>query len=75
MAIHHWFRLVETKQDVKDAARKSRHFPEYNGKILFLTTDGDKLRTVNDDGSLGDEVDLDGLSEMREWMRKTTPTQ
>lgn len=68
-------RLVETKQDVKDAARKSRHFPEYYGKILFLTTDGDKLRTVNDDGSLGDEVDLDGLGEMREWMRQTTPTQ
>lgn len=68
-------RLVETKQDVKDAARKSKHFPEYYGKILFLTKDGDKLRTVNDNGSLGDEVDLDGLDEMREWMRQTTPSQ
>ncbi len=68
-------RLVETKQDVKDASRKSKHFPGYYGKILFLTKDGDKLRAVNDNGSLGDEIDLDGLDELREWMRQTTPSQ
>ena len=51
-------RLLETKESTKDAARKSQHFPAAYGKVLFLTPDGNRLRWVNDDGSLGEVVKL-----------------
>ena len=51
-------RLLETKENTKDAARKARHTPESYGKVLFLTPDGTRLRWVNDDGSLGEMVNL-----------------
>jgi len=51
-------RLLETKENTKDAARKARHTPSSYGKVLFLTPDGTRLRWVNDDGSLGERVNL-----------------
>ena len=68
-------RLVETKQDVKDASRKAKHVPPWYGKVLFLTRDQRRLRWVKDDGSLGDVVDLDDLGAMREWLRASRPVQ
>ncbi len=66
-------RLVETKHDTKDAARKSRHVPQYYGQVLFLTKDQDTVRWVKEDGSVGEAVDLDDLTSMREWLRSTRP--
>lgn len=55
-------RLLETKDDTKDAARKARHFPASYGKVLFLTPDGNqRMRWVNDDGSLGEVLDFEDL--------------
>lgn len=68
-------RLVETKENVKDAARKAKHVPSYYGKVLFLTKNKKRLVWVNDDGSLGSDVDLDDLDELRDWLRKTRPNQ
>jgi type III restriction enzyme len=53
--------LLETKDDTKDAARKAKHSPAGYGKVLFLTPDGDRMRWVNDDGSLGDVLDFEDL--------------
>ena len=66
-------RLIETKENVKDAARKSKHTPEHYGQVLFLTKDHKRLRVVNKDGSLGDSVDLDNLSKVRGFFRATRP--
>lgn len=66
-------RLIETKENVKDASRKSKHVPAKYGRVLFLTKDQKRLRIVNVDGSLGDTVDLDDLLNMREWMRASRP--
>ena len=68
-------RLIETKENVKDAARKSRHVPNFFGRVLFLTKDQERLRWVREDGSLGNDVDLDDLGELRDWLRTTRPTQ
>jgi len=68
-------RLIETKQDVKDATRKAKHVPSYYGKVLFLTKDHQRLRWIREDGSLGNDVDLNDLNELREWLRTTRPTQ
>lgn len=66
-------RLVETKHDVKDARRKSKHIPSYYGKVLFLTRDHGKLYVVNDDGGMGPEVDLGDLETLRAELQKTAP--
>jgi type III restriction enzyme len=66
-------RLIETKENLKDAARKARHIPSHYGKVLFLTKDQQRLRWIRDDGSLGSEVDLDDLGELREWLRASRP--
>ena len=66
-------RLIETKENVKDAARKARRIPKSYGKVLFLTKDQTRLRVVNDDGSLGLTVDWDDLSPVREWLRESKP--
>ena len=66
-------RLVETKENVKDAARKARRVPRSYGKVLFLTRDQSRLRVINDDGSLGSAVDSDDLTAVREWLRGTRP--
>ena len=67
-------RLVETKENVKDAARKARRVPKGYGKVLFLTKDQNRLRVVNDNGSLGLAVDWDDLAPIREWLRESKPT-
>ena len=66
-------RLLETKQDTKDAARKARHWPTAYGKVLFLTPDGQRLRWVNDDGSLGDVVKLPEMDGVRQRLQDTCP--
>lgn len=66
-------RLIETKHDTKDAARKARHVPRFYGQVLFLTKDQDVVRWVNEDGSVGKAVDLDGLISMQDWLRGTRP--
>lgn len=66
-------RLIETKENTKDASRKARRIPKYYGKVLFLTKDQSRLRVVNDDGSLGEAVDWDDLLPVQEWLRETKP--
>ncbi|MEZ5608126.1 MAG: DEAD/DEAH box helicase family protein [Burkholderiaceae bacterium] len=66
-------RLLETKQDTKDAARKAQHWPAAYGKVLFLTPDGQRLRWVNDDGSLGDAVKLPEMDGVRQRLLDTCP--
>ena len=66
-------RLIETKENTKDAARKARRIPKYYGKVLFLTKDQSQLRVVNEDGSLGVAVDWDDLMPVREWLRTSKP--
>jgi type III restriction enzyme len=66
-------RLIETKENVKDAARKARRVPKCYGKVLFLTKDQSRLRVVNDDGSLGVAVDWGDLVHVQEWLRITKP--
>lgn len=68
-------RLIETKENVKDAARKARRIPKSYGKVLFLTKDQTRLRVINDDGTLGIMVDWDDLTPVREWLRETKPTE
>ncbi|MAC32198.1 MAG: hypothetical protein CME38_01170 [Haliea sp.] len=68
-------RLVETKENVKDAARKSKHTPSYYGKVLFLSKDQQRVRWVKEDGSLGDEIDFNDLSGLRDWFRASIPQQ
>lgn len=67
-------RLIETKENTKDAARKARRIPKCYGKVLFLTKDQSRLRVVNDDGSLGETVDWDDLLPMQDWLRASKPT-
>ena len=66
-------RLVETKHDVKDALRKSKHQSKTYGKVLFLTKDATRFKIVDDDGKVGDVVDFDDLSRLKSWMRATQP--
>lgn len=66
-------RLIETKHDVKDAARKARHVPDFYGQVLFLTRDGSRLCWVREDGMLGNAVDLSHPEELRDWLRRTRP--
>ena len=66
-------RLVETKHDVKDANRKGKHQSKTYGKVLFLTKDAQRFKIVEDNGSLGEVVDFDDLTRLRQWMRESTP--
>lgn len=68
-------RLLETKESTKDAARKAKHFPLVFGKVLFLTPDGNRLRWVNDDGSLGEVVKLSEIDSVRQRLLETRPTE
>lgn len=61
-------RLVETKESTKDAARKARRIPKIYGKVMFVTKDSDRLRIVNDDGSLGASFDWSDLNPAWDWM-------
>ena len=64
-------RLLETKENTKDAARKMQHFPPVYGQVLFLTPDGNRLRWVNADGSLGETVKLTEMDAVRERLAQT----
>ncbi len=66
-------RLVETKHDVKDANRKSKHQSKTYGKVLFLTKDAQRFKIVDDNGSLGEVVDFDDLMRLKHWMRDSVP--
>lgn len=69
-------RLLETKEDTKDASRKSQHSPENYGKVLFLTPDGkERMRWVNDDGSLGDVLDFENMESVLDKLAKTRPVE
>lgn len=60
-------RLIETKEDTKDASRKALRVPKVYGKVLFLTRNEAKFCIVNDDGSRGEAVDFDDLTPVRTW--------
>lgn len=66
-------RLMETKESTKDAARKSQHFPAAYGKVLFLTPDGNRLRWINDDGSLGEVVKLTEPHTIHDKLKASRP--
>ena len=66
-------RLLETKDDTKDAARKAQHWPKSYGKVLFLTPDGNRMRWVNDDGSLGAVLDFDDMESALGKLAATRP--
>jgi len=66
-------RLIETKENTKDAARKAQRVPKNYGRVLFLTKDQNRLRVVNEDGSLGGAVDFDDLTPVQEWLRASKP--
>ena len=67
-------RLIETKDNTKDAARKARHTPQHYGSVLFITQDGQRIKIINRDGSLGEIVDTDDLAAVQDWLRQTRPT-
>jgi type III restriction enzyme len=66
-------RLLETKNDTKDASRKSQHFPAIYGKVLFLTPDGNRMRWVNDNGSLGEVLDFNDMQSALGRLAATRP--
>ena len=66
-------RLLETKDDTKDAARKARHSPAGYGKVLFLTPDGNRMCWVNDDGSLGAVLHFDNMQSVLDRLAATRP--
>jgi type III restriction enzyme len=68
-------RLVETKESVKDAARKARRASPFYGKVLFMTKDHSKWKIITEEGTLGDVIDLDDLAAMQTWLRNTIPSQ
>lgn len=66
-------RLIETKQDTKDAFNKAQHYPPFYGKVLFLTPDKERLRWVKDDGTLGDVVKPSEFQVVNDMLRRTKP--
>ena len=66
-------RLVETKESLKDSERKARRTPLHYGKVLFLSRDGERVKWVKEDGTMGDEVDLADFAQMREWFKRNRP--
>lgn len=68
-------RLVETKDSLKDAMRKAKRPSPYFGKVLFMTKDLTKWKCIGTDGLLGQEIDMDDLAVLQDWMRKSIPQQ
>lgn len=66
-------RLIETKHDLKDARRKSKHTPEHYGKVLFLTKDGGQFFMVTEDGAIGEQLEMNDLEAMREELQRSIP--
>jgi type III restriction enzyme len=52
-------RLLETKDNTKDAANKARRQSKPYGRVIFLTRNNNRLFIVEPDGTLGREVDID----------------
>jgi hypothetical protein len=67
-------RLIETKDNTKDAARKARHTPQFYGSVLFITQDQRRIKIINRDGSLGQTIDTDDLASLQDNLRSTRPT-
>lgn len=67
-------RLIETKESLKDAARKAKHASPKYGRVLFITKDKSKWKFINLDGTLGKEVDLDDLAAVQDWLRANIPS-
>lgn len=67
-------RLVETKESIKDAVRKSKRSSPVYGPVLFMTKDMSKWKWITKEGALGSEIDLDDLVALQEWMRASVPT-
>ena len=67
-------RLIETKENVRDAVSKAKRVSEVYGPVMFLTKDQSKWRWINLNGFLGSVVDLDDLLNMQEWLRQSVPT-
>lgn len=63
-------RLVETKHDIKDVINKAARIPQTYGKVIFLTRDNQKLRLVNDDGTLGKSISTN-LAELQKSLKET----
>lgn len=68
-------RLIETKESVKDAARKSKRVSPGFGPVLFMTKDLSRWRVIQPNGTLGVEIDLDDLKDLQSWMRSSVPTR
>lgn len=66
-------RLIETKHDLKDARRKSKHVPDHYGKVLFLTRDGGRFFIVTDEGGIGAQLDFGDLESLRETLQRSVP--
>jgi type III restriction enzyme len=67
-------RLLETKEDTKDASRKLQHSPENYGKMLFLTPDGKaRMRWVNENGNLGEVLDFEDMDCVLDKLAKFRP--
>jgi len=50
-----------------------QHSPQFYGKVLFLTPDGNRMRWVNDDGSLGAVLDFDDMQSALGRLAETRP--
>ena len=68
-------RLLETKNDTKDAARKARHSPPAYGKVLFITKDHGLWCWIMDNGSPGDAVKLSEMDAILKRLRSTQPDE
>lgn len=64
-------RLVETKDNIKDAIRKMQRQPKAYGRVVFITKDVGRFRMVSEDGQLGAVVD-DDLESLRDELRRTS---
>lgn len=63
----------ETKESTKDAARKAKRSSVNYGKVLFLAPDGNRLRWINDDASLGNFVRLTDMDMVRARLAAAKP--
>ncbi|HEX3465699.1 MAG TPA: hypothetical protein VHS78_16735 [Candidatus Elarobacter sp.] len=64
-------RLIETKDNLKDAVRKMQRQPKAYGRVIFITKDVGRFRMVSEDGQLGAVVD-DDLESLRDELRQTS---
>lgn len=72
-------RLVDTKNDMADAALKSRRVPPVYGRVAFIRREAsgskdvpDRFHMITPEGTLGAQID-DGLTVLREELRRRPP--